>query len=140
MKHYCLLIILVLFSCKSKKFCLEESSELSLKEGFFREIPTGVYNGISTAEITIVFNDFNIDDIEIKGFYFRNKFIGEKLNSNNFLLKGSIKLDQNNEDIPFKLENSETVISYLKKGKQKFIKFSLKKISNSIDNVPMEKN
>lgn len=140
MKYSYFFLILVLFGCKSKKFCLEDNSELTLKEGFYREIPSGVYEGESTIDVTIIFNDFDKQLFEIKGFYFRNKFVEKNLKFNNFTLKGSLKLDKVDEHIPFTIENNEIVISYLKKEKTKYVKFSLKEQRNSIDNIPMEKN
>lgn len=128
---------LTILGCKSHKYSLEENSSLTLKEGFYTIIPSGVFEGKTSASVTIILDDFDKEAIVLKGFYFRNRFIEIKENSNT--INGSIFLeDKIDTKTPFELENSDVVISYLQNEKQKFVKFKLRKKENGINNVPME--
>lgn len=140
MKHCIIIMILFLFGCKSKQFCIEENSNLSIKEGFYKEIPSGVAEGNSTIEMALFFNDFNDENIIIKSFYFRNLHLENAFSYKDYMLKTSFELIQNKDEIPFQLENNEVVIHYMEKEKSKYVKFDLKKQQNSLDNIPMEKN
>lgn len=128
---------LTILGCKSHKYNLEENSSLTLKEGFYTIIPSGVFEGKTSASVTIILDDFDKEAIVLKGFYFRNRFIEIKENSNT--INGSIFLeDKIDTKTPFEIENSDVVISYLQNEKQKFVKFKLRKKENGINNVPME--
>lgn len=140
MKNSLVILVFIFFGCKSKQFCLEENSKLSLKEGFYKEIPTGVAEGNSTFEITLVFNSFDNDKITIEGFYFRNVYIEKNFSYEDYKVKASLKLNENENESPFKLANNEIVLHYKEREKSKYVKLSLKKQENSIDNIPMEKN
>lgn len=134
-----LLIGFLIFSCKSQQFKLETESNLSLKEGSYTVIPSAIKEGKSSVKAFVILNDFDLT-IKLNGFYFRNKFVEYKDNNNPNLLEGSIIIDESASEIPFDLEQNDVVIEYIQKGKKKFVKFKLKKKTNSLNNIPMENN
>lgn len=142
MKNLILLsFIVTLSACKTQKYKLESNSDLSLKSGFYIEIPPAIFEGKSSTEATIILNNFNVDDIVLKGFYFRNKFIKYKALKSPYALKGSVILDGiNAKKVPFDIKNYEVVVSYQQNKKEKHVKFSLKRKENSLNNIPMKNN
>lgn len=132
-------LFLVLISCKSQKFQLENNSILSLKEGYYIEIPPAIKEGSAYLKTTIVFNDFDKEDIELVGFYFRNNYILMKDISNPYTIEGSILKGKNistsKKNIPFDLKPFEVVVSYMESKKMKHIKIKVKR-KISFDDVP----
>lgn len=132
-------LFLVLISCKSQKLQLENNSILSLKEGYYIDIPPAIKEGNTYLKTTIVFNDFNKEEIELVGFYFRNNYVLMKDVSNPFAIEGSILKGKNKstsrKNIPFDLKPFEVVVSYIERGKLKHIKIKVKR-KVSFDDVP----
>lgn len=131
-----------MFSCKSQKYHLEEDSALSLQEGYYKVIPSPIYDGKSSVAAIIKLNAFNKEDITLLGFYFRNQFVEYKEVRNPYGIEGSVLLDDTKKDtkILFDIKNNEVVVSYEQKNKNKFVKFILNKKKDFLDNVPMERN
>lgn len=138
MKYSYLFLVFILFSCKSKKYCLEENSVLTLKDGFYSIVPPAISEGNSSVKATLILNNFDKNKISLKGFYFRNHFISYKEVKNPFGIEGSVILDGKEEKIPFNLEDFEVVLVYVVKDKDKYVKFSLKRKDNDFNNIPME--
>ena len=134
-----LLIGFLIFSCKSQQYKLETESDLSLKEGSYTVIPPAIKEGKSSVRVFMILNDFD-STIKLNGFYFRGKFVEYKDNNNPNLLEGSIIMDELASEIPFDLEQNDVVIAYNQKSKRKFVKFKLKRKTNSLNNIPMENN
>jgi len=138
MKYTSFILIFVLLSCKSPKYQLEENSKLTLKKGFYKIIPSGMFQGKSTQNVSIILNDFNTEEIILNGVYFQNEFVNYKKVNNPYKITASTVIDKTSKnEIPFKLENNEVVVKYTQKKKPKFVKFRLNKKKNSLDNIPM---
>ena len=136
---YSLLFLGMILGCKNQKYQLEGSNDISLKEGYFKEISSGTFEGESSIEVTLIFNKFNSDKITLKGFYFRNKYIEHSPVKSAFAMRGAVvKSTDIKKTIPFSLENFETVVSYSKEGKQLYAKFPLKLKETKLNEVPME--
>ena len=110
-----------------------------LKEGCFKEIPTGVAFDESTVEVSLTFNDFNKNSIKLNGLYFRDATLKIKYTRVFTIVanyKKGAKTEKNN---PFTLEKNEVVVEYKQDDKVKFVKYILKEEQMSLDNIPMQK-
>ena len=139
--YFLLLFSFTVFqSCKSQKFQLEEKSDLTLKEGYFKEIPSGVANDESTIEVSVTLNDFNKNTIQINGLFFRDAALKSNY-SKVFTVVANYKKGVNTEkENPFTLANNEVVVEYEQGDKVKFVKYTLKQKQMSLDNIPMQNN
>lgn len=141
MKYTFLLFCIVLFSsCKTQKFQLEDSPELTLKEGYYVEVPPAIFEGNAYVKATLKFHEFDKSQVELIGFYFRNNFIKMKEVSDPFAIEGSVLKVENDDDvnktkIPFNLQPFEVVLSYKSKGKQKYAKYKVNR-KEVFDNIP----
>ena len=126
------------FSCKIQEFKLEKASEMKLKEGFYVVIPPAIEEGKGSIKVTLNFNEFNKITDELIGFYFRGNFIAMKEVTNPYGIEGSVpeKNTTIDEGFPFELKPFEVVVSYKKKEKIRYAKYSIQR-KVSLDEVPM---
>ena len=139
--YFLLLLSFTVFqNCKSQKFQLEENPDLTLKEGFFKEIPAGVAFDESTIELSLTFNDFNKNSIKLNGLFFRDAALNSKY-SKVFTVVANYQKGVNIEkEKLFTLANNEVVVEYKQDGKVKFVKYILKQKQMSLNNIPMQNN
>lgn len=144
-------IVFTFFEC-GNKYVLEKKSKLNFGNSYYNSWSSGVKNGGSGFNIFLNLDDdvdLVKDEIVIKGIYFKNKYATLKNHGNNkyqgFIgSKGKIligdetlrvKKDKKEEEIPFKLEKNEAVISYSEKSIQKYLKLTLEE--KKIKDFPM---
>lgn len=134
------LLFIFLMGCKTQKYQLVESNALSLKEGYYIEIPPGTFEGKTAINAVLTFEKFDKTAIKFLGIYFRNEFVATSGIKDSFKIEAGVykenfkKLKEDN--IPFKLKKYEVVLSYFYKGKQKYTKYTLQKKS-PLGNIPM---
>jgi hypothetical protein len=133
----CFLVVL-LMGCKSQDFTLVKEKELQLNEGVFKEIPPAIADEDTYIQVNLNFNEFDTAKYELLAIYFRNQIIPSKVNEDTFSISGSINKELTlveNEEFPFKLQPNEFVLSYKKKNKIKYAKYTIdRKIS--MDDIP----
>ncbi|MFD1062528.1 hypothetical protein ACFQ1Q_04660 [Winogradskyella litorisediminis] len=136
-KLLCLALLTVSFSQCASTMKLEKEAPTTFGETYYQNWVAGVQGGGSGIN---VFIEVNSKSIQLDSIYFRgniaklqtkpsNKqmYIGRFSTEANkslyeTLSKSDVKLQD--EDFPFKLDNSECVVSYSEDGKQKYFKIS----------------
>jgi len=133
--------IFLISNCKSKKIEIETASLIKLNAGFYEIIPPAIFEGNSTVIGTMFLNNFKEKNINIKGFYFWNKFIKYKKSMGYSKVELNITLDNSViNKIPFTLKDSEIIILYEHKKREKFVKFNLIRKESNMNDVPMNSN
>ena len=128
------LIIITFIGCSGVKnsYKLEKESALNFKEAYYQEWVAGVEGGGSG--ITIVLEPS--PETKLKGIYFKETYTELKTKkANNYVghIKGEYnwlegdKVVKEKVDTPFTLIKNEAVISFMHKGKLKYIKIELPK-------------
>ena len=134
---FCFLVVL-LMGCKSQDFTLVKENELQLNEGVFKEIPPAIADEDAYIQVNLNFNEFDAAKYKLLAIYFRNQIIPSKVNEDTFSISGSINKEltlNENVEFPFKLQPNEVVLSYKKKNKIKYAKYTIdRKIS--MDDIP----
>ncbi len=141
-----ILITVLVFSSCNNKYLLEQNSVLKFKESYYKSWSSGVRNGGSGYTVILMLED-NLSktttNVTLEGIYFKDKYAKLKNQNNNkyqaniIAKKNTIsngdtfalaqEKEQIKEEIPFALEGNEAVVSYLEKGKQKYLKIVLQK-------------
>jgi hypothetical protein len=141
-----ILITVLVFSSCNNKYLLEQNSVLKFKESYYKSWSSGVRNGGSGYTVILMLED-NLSktttNVTLEGIYFKDKYTKLKNQNNNkyqaniIAKKNTIsngdtfalvqEKEQIKEEIPFALEGNEAVVSYLEKGKQKYLKIVLQK-------------
>ena len=141
-----ILITVLVFSSCNNKYLLEQNSVLKFKESYYKSWSSGVRNGGSGYTVVLMLED-NLSktttNVTLEGIYFKDKYTKLKNQNNNkyqaniIAKKNTIsngdtfalvqEKEQIKEEIPFALEGNEAVVSYLEKGKQKYLKIVLQK-------------
>lgn len=154
-----LLTFISMVGC-ANKYQIEQQSALVFSESYYQRWTAGVKGGGSGINIYLTLKpEVNLDaeSIQVEGIYFKDfytklqfypptKFQGAiktKGNSKDafeLLQGGSVNKDPKEDtekkiEIPFQLENNEAVISYKKKGVQKYVKITL--VKKDMMNQPM---
>ena len=131
---------------KNNSYQLEKTPFL-IEKSVYVDWVAGVRGGGSGTNVIIEIKNLKESDAKIKNIYFRKKKVEVEINNTSYI--GRFKKDLNQKDdlvlhkdpkkefgnqvpiiesdFPFDLENDETVISYLEKGKLKFHKIKLEK-------------
>lgn len=143
----------IFFCCKSTKsdFSIEKKPTPVLTNSYFTNWVSGVKGGGAGYSIFLFFEEN--DSLDFKGVYFKNRYAKIKFQGKN-KYQAFIKSNQNREEIPldgeeeieikqkptvekipFELSKNEAVISYLEKGKLKFMKIVLTEKEN--EELPM---
>ncbi|SDS33749.1 hypothetical protein SAMN05216503_2735 [Polaribacter sp. KT25b] len=140
------LLLFILIGC-ANSYKLEKKSILSFNESYYSPWSSGVKGGGSGYHVYLLIDEnINLIDknIKIEGVYFKGKFANLKLqelnkyqafireNSNSDMLEFENNLKNKTEEtktekIPFVLKDNEAVISYVTKGKNKYVKIKLNK-------------
>lgn len=130
MKYISILCILLFASCASKKFTLEESSNLHLKDAFYEIIPPAIKEGNTFVKITLLLSkENNHKEVQLNGVYFKNQY-AKLVAKNDSISMASIILpkqsDIKKDVIPFDIESGKIVVAYDENEKQKFALFPIK--------------
>jgi len=130
--------VAVLMGCKSQDFTLVKEDKLQLKEGVFKEILPAIANEDTYIQVNLNFNKFDTAEFKLVAIYFRNQIIPSRVNESNFSISGSINKESilvKNIAFPFELKTNEVVLSYKKKNKTNYAKYTIvRKIS--MDDIP----
>jgi len=128
-------LVFTLSGCSGTKnqYKIEQEETVSFKEAYYQEWVAGVEGGGSG--LNIYLEPFASDsNVELKGIYFRENYTElrtKKENSYHGFIRGEVnwKEEDNKEnqevEIPFSLKKNEAVVSFLQKGKLKYIKIEL---------------
>ncbi|MEN8880676.1 MAG: hypothetical protein ABF311_10925, partial [Polaribacter sp.] len=121
-------LVVFLMGCKSQDFSLVKENELQLNEGFFKEISPAIADEDTYIQVNLNFNQFDTAKIKLLAIYFRNQIIPSKVNEDTFSISGSINKESTLVKyiaFPFELKTNEVVLSYKKKNKTNYAKYTI---------------